>query len=160
MNWPISAFYGCIKIERKHPLEGGVLRRKYRRDRRPDLPLENPLVFYSEYLGDLVRKGGHSLRLFWQLWSDLKQVRREPPGASDRDIAMQPVDADDMDQFDMYTATEAARISVDKFGAEGVEREKAQLLRKYLVDRLDGLVDIFLTHIHMRDSTDPVLGYR
>lgn len=111
----VLAFYGCIKVERKHPLEGGVLRRKYRRERRPGLPLENPLVFYSGYLGDLVRKGGRSLRLFWQLWRDLKQVEREPPGASDRDIAMQPVDADDMDQFDMYTATEAARISVDKF---------------------------------------------
>ncbi len=110
----VLAFYGCMKVERKHPLEGGLLRRKYRRDRRPGLPLENPLVFYSGYLGGLVRKCGTALRLFWQLRRDLKQVEREPPGASEKDIAMQPVDADELDQFDMYTVTEAARISVDK----------------------------------------------
>ena len=35
-------FYGCVTIEKIHPLEGGYLRRKVRRDRRPGLPIESP----------------------------------------------------------------------------------------------------------------------
>ena len=41
-------FYGCVTIEKIHPLEGGYLRRKVRRDRRPGLPIENPLRLLSE----------------------------------------------------------------------------------------------------------------
>jgi hypothetical protein len=43
-------FYGCQTIEGVHPLQGGLLRRKYRKDRRPGLPIENPVVFYARYL--------------------------------------------------------------------------------------------------------------
>ena len=35
-------FKGCIDIEKVHPLEGGFLRLKFSRDRRPGLPLESP----------------------------------------------------------------------------------------------------------------------
>ena len=43
-------FHGCMTLEGIHPLEGGYLRRKYRRDRRPGLPIESPLIFYPRYL--------------------------------------------------------------------------------------------------------------
>ncbi len=36
----ITWFKGCINIEKIHPLEGGYLRLKFRRDRRPGLPIE------------------------------------------------------------------------------------------------------------------------
>ena len=36
-------FYGCMTSRSIHPLEGGYLRRKVRTDRRPGLPIENPL---------------------------------------------------------------------------------------------------------------------
>ncbi len=42
-------FSGCIDIEKIHPLEGGIMRMKYRKTRRLDLPLENPLIFYPKY---------------------------------------------------------------------------------------------------------------
>ena len=35
--------YGC------HPLEGGLGRLKYRRDRQSGMKLENPLVFYPKF---------------------------------------------------------------------------------------------------------------
>ena len=43
-------FYGCIKIEEVHPLQGGIFRRKYRTDRRYGMPLESLFVFYPKYL--------------------------------------------------------------------------------------------------------------
>ena len=43
-------FSGAIRFEKQHPLEGGFLRRKYRRDRRPGLPVEPPGTFHVRYL--------------------------------------------------------------------------------------------------------------
>ena len=49
-------FYACIRLEHVDPLQGGYLRRKYRKDRRPTLPVENPFIFYPRFLANLVRK--------------------------------------------------------------------------------------------------------
>ncbi len=107
------AFYACIRIEKLHPLEGGILRRKYRRDRRPGMPLENPLIFYPRYVAGTLAKFAH---LMWIILQFKRALRAVEKGASEQaaDIAMQPVAADELDDFDLYTATEAAQISVDK----------------------------------------------
>ena len=107
-------FYACIKLEGKHPLEGGLLRRKYRRDRRPGLPLENPLVFYPRYISELFMKHLRFLGMMWRYQRSLKQVMNEKPGTNDSDIAMQPVRDEEIDQLEIFTATKAARISTDK----------------------------------------------
>ncbi|MBI4353647.1 MAG: radical SAM protein [Candidatus Omnitrophica bacterium] len=52
----LLAFHACARIEQVHPLEGGLFRLKYRLDRRPGLPLEAPLPFYTRYLWDLLTK--------------------------------------------------------------------------------------------------------
>jgi hypothetical protein len=45
----IAWFKGCIGIEKVHPLEGGFLRLKHRRDRRPGQRLEPAILFYPKY---------------------------------------------------------------------------------------------------------------
>ncbi len=52
----LFSFYGPAKFEKIHPLEGGILRLKYRKDRRSEMPLENPLVFYPGYMWDTLKK--------------------------------------------------------------------------------------------------------
>jgi Radical SAM superfamily len=49
-------FYGCVTIEKIHPLEGGYLRRKVRTERRPGMAIENPVTFAIKYAVDLVAK--------------------------------------------------------------------------------------------------------
>jgi hypothetical protein len=39
-------FLGSILIEKVYPLECGIFRRKIRKQRRPGMELENPIVFY------------------------------------------------------------------------------------------------------------------
>ncbi len=46
-----------IIFEGVHPLEGGALRLKFRRDRRPGMKLENPLIFYPRYGFETVAQG-------------------------------------------------------------------------------------------------------
>lgn len=117
------AFYGCIKFERTHPLEGGLLRRKYRRERRPGLPLENPLVFYPRYIGGTIINYGRFFWMIWQFRGILKQVEQEPQVSLDSDIAMQPVHDDEMEHFDMYTVTEAARGAANKARRQQAARD-------------------------------------
>ncbi|MDB4875283.1 MAG: Radical domain protein [Gemmatimonadetes bacterium] len=46
---PLAYFHHAVAVEGIHPLEGGILRRKYRRDRRPGLALENPIAFHARH---------------------------------------------------------------------------------------------------------------
>jgi len=63
-------FYGMQRIEGIHPLQGGLFRRKYRKDRRPGFPIESPMVFYPRYLWESIIR---SVRLF-TLFSRYKRI--------------------------------------------------------------------------------------
>src|SRR5262245_62042936 len=41
MMWKLLSFHAPHRLEKVHPLDGGIIRRKYRRDRRPSMPREN-----------------------------------------------------------------------------------------------------------------------
>src|SRR5216683_4769171 len=61
-------FKGCIGIEGIHPLEGGFLRLKFRRDRRSSLPRESPLVFYPKVAAELIWKQISWAHLYLRLY--------------------------------------------------------------------------------------------
>jgi hypothetical protein len=108
-------FWGCVKLEKVHPLQGGYLRRKYRRDRRPGLPLENPLLFYPRYVADLLAKHvrlvfmGARLGLH-RLW--LKRNKAEASAYMDQ--ALTPPTAADVDDLDLFQHNESSRAAGDK----------------------------------------------
>lgn len=119
----LLSFYACIRFEKIHPLEGGLLRRKYRRDRRPGLSLENPLLFYSRYIWEMLDKYA---RFFWMTWQ-YRRIRRrvEQDPTPYTDLALAPVQEDELDKLDMFTATEAARATADKARQRQAGRGKA-----------------------------------
>jgi hypothetical protein len=53
-------------VEEAHPLQGGVLRRKRRLDRRPGLPIEPIWSFYPKNAWSLAKNSLYELRLL--LW--------------------------------------------------------------------------------------------
>ncbi|MGH7122577.1 MAG: hypothetical protein ACREFP_26905 [Acetobacteraceae bacterium] len=69
-------FRGCVTLEKIHPLEGGYLRRKVRTDRRPGLPIENPLLFYPRYVADLLAKHVRVLRMVLTLAAVRRAIKR------------------------------------------------------------------------------------
>ncbi len=107
-------FYGCVMIEKIHPLEGGYLRRKARRDRRPGLPLENPLTFYPKYVFDLVAKHVAIARVVLRMGAVRRQIKRDPQAREFRDLALTPVTESELDGFEMFNATKTARAAADK----------------------------------------------
>ena len=47
MTFLLLWYYAMVALEKIDPLEGGYLRRKYRKDRRPTLPVESPVDVLS-----------------------------------------------------------------------------------------------------------------
>jgi hypothetical protein len=98
-------FYLMILYEGVHPLEGGALRLKYRRDRRRGLPRENPLVFYPRFVGETVLKAWRYLKVYRRTKAMLDQALAAPDRWTYSDLAIAPPKADEFDALDLYHAT-------------------------------------------------------
>jgi hypothetical protein len=88
--------YAMQVIEGVHPMEGGLLRRKHRCDRRPGRPIENPLLFYPRYIWECISK---TARL-WCLYRSYKRLRNrvenDPAKSVYVDPALLPVEEGDV----------------------------------------------------------------
>jgi hypothetical protein len=107
-------FYGCFSIEKIHPLEGGYLRRKRRRERRPGMPLENPLSFYFGYWAGLIAKHFKIARLVLRMWQVRRSIKADPKRREYTDLALTPVSDRDLDDLDMFNVTKATRTVAAK----------------------------------------------
>ena len=110
-------------LENVHPLEGGIFRRKYRKDRRYGLPLEPPLVFHARYIWETCSKYARFLPIYLRYRRTLKRVMRDHRPYTD--VAMTPVDAVEFERLELFQSTEAARAAAEK-----ARRRKARSLSK------------------------------
>jgi radical SAM superfamily enzyme YgiQ (UPF0313 family) len=103
----------CAELENVHPMQGGILRRKVRTDRRPGLDRESIWSFYPKYAFDTARK---LLAIGWQAYTldrIANRIERDPNAATYRDVALTPVEDDEVDELALFTHTEGARAAVD-----------------------------------------------
>ncbi len=108
MTW----FKGCIGIEGVHPLEGGFFRRKVRRSRRSELPLENVLVFYPKYALESIVKLAKWTSVYLSIRSIYLRVRKDPARFDYMDAALEPV-TDHEEERELFQS-EAARGYLEK----------------------------------------------
>jgi hypothetical protein len=94
-----------------YPLETGIIRRKVRVDRRPGLPLENPLTFYPRYLAYLAASHVKVARMFWRYFRIERAIRRDPKSKDYMDTALNPITNEDFVALEMYQVSEAARAA-------------------------------------------------
>jgi radical SAM family protein len=106
-------FKGCIGIEGIHPLEGGFLRLKFRRDRRPELSRQSPLVFYPKFLVELMASQIRWAHLYLRLYRMYSKLKRDPHRFEYMDLAITPVTDDETETREMFQ-TAAARNYVVK----------------------------------------------
>jgi hypothetical protein len=104
MTFLMLWYYTCVALEKIDPLEGGYLRRKYRRDRRPTLPVESPLVFYPRYVADRVKKHITLAGLVWRYGRLRRQMKADPHARNYTDLALTPVTEDDSEQMFVTSA--------------------------------------------------------
>ena len=122
-------FYLMYRIEHLHPLEGGIFRLKYRRDRRPGMPIEHPLVFYPKYGAEIARKVGQYSVMVWNGYKLLRRVERDPNNASYSDLAITPPAADEFEALAMFHETSGGEAAVAKKRREDDLRDKVAKLQ-------------------------------
>jgi radical SAM superfamily enzyme YgiQ (UPF0313 family) len=81
-------FKGYHPIEQVHPLEGGGLRMKSRRERRPDLPVEPAILFYPRYWAETAVKAVRWANLAIRLELLARKVKKDPRRREYRDEAL------------------------------------------------------------------------
>ena len=106
-----------------HPLEGGVFRLKYRKDRRPGMPIEGIVPFYWNYIGQLSRAAWAAVYTYstlrWysrKLWADPNRFRYS-------DAAIIPVEQSDDANLELFTNTRGGSAALAKWQADKA-REK------------------------------------
>jgi len=105
MTFLLLWYYSCVTLEKIDPLEGGYLRRKYRKDRRPTLPIESPFVFYPRYVADLFYKHFKLAQLVWRYGRFRRQLKRDPDARYYTDAALTPFEEDEFDSLEISTAS-------------------------------------------------------
>jgi radical SAM superfamily enzyme YgiQ (UPF0313 family) len=117
----IFTFYGSYRFEKVHPLQSGVFRRKVRSNRRPGLPLENPLLFYPRRAWEIVST--YVIGACYYLWLNrlCKRIKRDPNATSYTDEALTAPDGTAAKFVDYRTETTQPRSGAEK-AKESAER--------------------------------------
>ncbi|HLG96862.1 MAG TPA: radical SAM protein [Bryobacteraceae bacterium] len=95
-------FYTCIILEKVDPLQGGYLRRKYRRDRRPTLPRESPFIFYPRFAAEIVSKHFRLAAMAWDLYQLRRELKRDPDARGYTDAALTPDSETEVESLDLF----------------------------------------------------------
>jgi radical SAM superfamily enzyme YgiQ (UPF0313 family) len=110
----IFYYYGCYRHEGVHPLQGGAFRRKVRSQRRPGMPIENPLLFYPKRLLQIAKTyGGAGMYALW-LWRVRRRCEADPKKMEYTDLALSPVTDESAEELEMYELNDAARAEVEQ----------------------------------------------
>ena len=118
-------FKGCITIEKTHPLEGGYLRLKFRRDRRPGMPLEPAWRFYPKYLVETVWKQIQWLALYVRLRLIYLKHKHDPRRHEYMDLALEPVADDETETRELFQSEAAVAFVGQMHKRDEARRPKA-----------------------------------
>ncbi|PYS42127.1 MAG: radical SAM protein [Acidobacteria bacterium] len=118
-------FQGMPRIEKAHPVEAGFFRFKFRRDRRPNLARESPLVFYPKYVAQTLRKQSQWLSLYLRYYFKLRKVMRDPRRLEYTDLAITPVISEDLTKMELFQSEEAQDYLVKIQRVEKLRRSAA-----------------------------------
>lgn len=123
----LNEFRMLYENEGVHTLEGGVIRRKRRRSRRPSLPLEPAILFYPKFAFESLRKAARYGYGFWQQRRVLARVVGDPNRYDYTDPSLQNAE-DDLDTLDLYRETLGGTDAVATKLAKDERRARAGLI--------------------------------
>lgn len=112
------------EAEGVHPLEGGVLRLKYRVDRRLGMPLELPGLFHLRMAVEFAKKLKVYFTLIWIGWRIAVRVKKDPRRRAYMDTALTPADAGEFDKLALFRDTAGGAAAVHKKRSEDIVRAK------------------------------------
>jgi radical SAM superfamily enzyme YgiQ (UPF0313 family) len=98
MTW----FKGSIHIEGVHPLEAGLFRYKYRRDRRSGFAIVPRWKFYPGYVFESIAKLSRWAKLYFGLRKIYVRIKKDPARYDYMDTALTPVADDDAEMLELF----------------------------------------------------------
>jgi len=116
-----------ITFEGVHPLEGGGLRLKFRRDRRYGMPLESRLGFYCRYFGGTALKAWRYWGVYRSSTAILKEVLTAPDRWTYTDLAISPSLQNEFQILDLYHATNGGEAALARKRRDDAIRARAML---------------------------------
>ena len=111
MMWKLLSFHAPPLLEKVHPLEGGIFRRKYRRDRRPTCDSSAPSCSIRASPGrsfPSTRASPHVLAL--PAHAAPRPARPRPYS----DLAMTPAKLGDVCALELFSATQGGRKAAER----------------------------------------------
>ncbi|MEP7030010.1 MAG: radical SAM protein [Pseudolabrys sp.] len=105
-------FAKAVEIEKVHPLQSGLFRRKRRLERRHGLPIESVWQFYPKLVWETLVKNARGAWHYYEIDRMRRNVRNDPSRHLYTDAAMAPVTDDDEETLELFTHNEAARTEV------------------------------------------------
>jgi hypothetical protein len=97
-----------------HTLEGGVVRRKRRKSRRPTLEREPALLFYPKFAFESARKAWSYWRGFRRAKVLLKRIVEDPGRWDYEDLATRPLGHNELEALDLFHETRGGTAAVEK----------------------------------------------
>jgi len=106
-------FLAAAVHEGVHPLQGGLIRRKSRRQRRSGMPRESVLSFTVRRVRDVVTTYGPMLGLLLRIERLRRRVVRELGATRYTDGALERQDCVGVEDLELYRTSDAARSAAD-----------------------------------------------
>ncbi|MEK6372163.1 MAG: radical SAM protein [Acidobacteriota bacterium] len=110
----LTWFNGSIGLEKVHPLEAGFFRFKFRRDRRPGLPLVPAWKFYPGYFAETINKLTNWAALYFRLRRMYNRIKRDARRYDYTDLALTPVTDEEVETLELFHHTPAAEAYVER----------------------------------------------
>ncbi len=105
----LLTFSTTDRLERVHPLQGGILRLKRPSERRSGLSRESTWLFWPRFAWDTLYKHAIMLKVAGYLLAWKIIIARDPDARAYMDRALTPVDDDDDASLDLMTKTTGIR---------------------------------------------------
>ena len=98
----LLCFYGCVMFENIHPLEGGLVRWRGRRSRRPGMPVEPAWTFWPTQIWGAITTEWKWCKLGWKLNQLRRKVENDPAKLHYSDVSLMPFSTESEEQLDLY----------------------------------------------------------
>ncbi|PDT35063.1 radical SAM protein [Rhizobium sp. M10] len=108
----LVSFATTVPLENVHPLQSGLLRLKTPSERRPELPRENPLVFWPRFAWETVSKHVSLAGTIIGLTISAFLISRDAKSKSYTDQALTPVADDEEETLSLFTKTAGGAAAV------------------------------------------------
>ncbi|MGZ2379940.1 radical SAM protein [Rhizobium leguminosarum] len=108
----LVSFATTVPLENVHPLQSGLLRLKTPSERRPDLPRENPLVFWPRFAWETFRKHASLAGTIIGLTISAFLISRDAKSKTYMDQALTPVAEDEEETLHLFTQTAGGAAAV------------------------------------------------